>query len=959
MRTVIQILLTVVLLTAGVTAFAQEKQGKDVAVPKIKDALQRVTLSGQELGGEIDRRINDLIYKNYMVVDVDKNWLDHFRFRKDRGNAGFVYYGIGKLMDAGSLFTAYSGDPNVAARTQYLIDELRKTRDPSGYLGFWTVEPNNWQDHINWILHEQEYILLALVRHYRATGNQQSLEDAKIMADYIRQSFPKNEDGIYYIEPGISIAGICEAFVELYQVTGDEKYWDYAQNLQYELHWCYEPYDEWVKKTPYTPFHLYVMLSHLYPELERYRYSGHDELLKKSYWMRQELLEEGHGAMLVTGSSSQGEHFTYNQNGEGAIEESCVTAYLLREFDSLMRLEGDMRLGNFMERSIYNALFAAQSPDGRRICYFTPFTGKRAFQSIDTFCCNGNFRRAVAEIPQKVFYRTSEGGIALNLFTDSKKAFDVNGKKVEITVSTDYPSNGEVNIAFSGEQAVPFTFRVRAPAWCEKMTATLTDKAGKIEKVSEIEPTKLPLGYFEMNRTWNPGDRLVLSMPMDWRLVRGRETQAGRVALLRGPVVFCIGEERNAHLLEKVSQVRDLVIDPASLGEVQLDSTIRPQGQKVTARAWTNQERTGEQVEVVFTEFVDPSGLDIYFRIPDLKDASPVRLMNDELFFMPKLRASHEVLAARYGPKASGELAPLFEVKGKSIASLASDYVAPAGKLDSKAVFQDSTQTGTWTVGGLRDRKASLDAPNNLTVLNSSQKVYATPLGFAYGGGSDDGLGFIANHNPSDKQESNWERHFTSALGRAISAGDWKHWLLTHPLADANSAVVVRWQSNRAVKFDNGIFIDASVCALATSNGVAVEVTAENDQGEKLELGTIYTKDATNVSGCRVATWNKWLPPGTWKSVEFRLNNNGDHNSDSVALQLSLLAPDEPILQTDVLAKFRTVFQGKMTTELGDFTKLFEDESKDTTKTLKIKLRNRTTGEISWRELANGTVLEL
>jgi len=954
MNTIVRTFFMIVLLTTGGTLFSQEK---NLAIPKVKDALQRVHLNGQELGGEINRRINDLIYKNYMVVDIDAHWLDRFRFRTDRGDTQAVYYGIGKLMDAGSLFTAYSGDPNVATRTQYLVDELRKTRDPSGYLGFWTVEPNNKQDHINWILHEQEYILLALVRHFRATGNQKSLEDAKIMADYIRQSFPKNEKGIYYIEPGISIAGICEAFVELYQVTNDEKYWDYAQNLQYELHWCYEPYDEWVKKTPYTPFHLYVMLSHLYPELERYRYSGNDELLKKSYWMLQEMLEEGHGAMLITGSSSQGEHFTYNQDGEGMVEESCVTAYLLREFDSLMRLKGDMRLGNLMERTIYNALFAAQSPNGRQICYFTPFTGKRIFQTGDTFCCNGNFRRAVAEIPQKVFYKTNEGGIALNLFTDSKKSFDINGKKVEIAVSTDYPSHGEVDIAFDCKQSTPFTFRFRAPAWCEKMTATLTDKAGNVEKVFNIEPAKLQFGYFDIDRTWKSGDHLHLSMPMDWRLIRGREMQAGHVALLRGPVIFCIGEELNSHLLDKVSRVRNLVIDPTSIGEVKRDTTIRPQGQKVTARAWTNQERTGEQVEVVLTEFVDPSGLDIYFKIPDIKDATPVRLMDDELFFMPRMTASHEVLAARYGPKASGELAPLFEINGKTIASFANDYIAPAGQLDSRAIFPDSNKTGTWTVGGLRDRKASFDAPDNLTVLNSSHKVFGTPLGFAYGSGSADGLGFIANHDPSDNQEDTWRVHFTSyALDRAIPADDRENWLLTHPLADENSAVVVRWQSNSAIKFVNGMLIDASVCSLAT---VAVEVTAENDLGEKLELGTVYTRDAIISAGCGVVTWSGWLPPGTWKSIEFRISNDGDHICDSTALRVSLVTPDKPILQSDVFAKFLTVFKGKMTTELGDFTKLFEDSSGDATKTLKLKLRNRITGEIMWRELTNGTVLEL
>jgi hypothetical protein len=91
----------------------------DVVKPRVPDKLCRVTLNQQELGGEIDRRIQNLIYQNYMVIDLDGKWLDHFRNRTDRGDRSHVYYGIGKVFDAGSLFAAYTGDPKVAARTQY------------------------------------------------------------------------------------------------------------------------------------------------------------------------------------------------------------------------------------------------------------------------------------------------------------------------------------------------------------------------------------------------------------------------------------------------------------------------------------------------------------------------------------------------------------------------------------------------------------------------------------------------------------------------------------------------------------------------------------------------------------------------------------------------------------------------------------------------------------------------
>ena len=92
---------------------------RDVVKPLIGDKLIPARLTHQEMtGGEIDRRIMDLIYRNYMVLNLDRDWLDKFRNRTDRGDTRNVYYGIGKVLDAGSLFAQYTGDPKVAQRTQ-------------------------------------------------------------------------------------------------------------------------------------------------------------------------------------------------------------------------------------------------------------------------------------------------------------------------------------------------------------------------------------------------------------------------------------------------------------------------------------------------------------------------------------------------------------------------------------------------------------------------------------------------------------------------------------------------------------------------------------------------------------------------------------------------------------------------------------------------------------------------
>ena len=380
------------------------------------------------------------------------------------------------------------------------------------------------------------------------------------------------------------------------------------------------------------------MLSHMYPDTELYRLIGGEDYLKKSLWMKQELLEQGRGGLLVTGSTSQGEYFTYNQEGSGAVGESCVTASLLRWTDSLMRLEGNMRYGDNMERAIYNALFGVQSPDGRQICYFTPFMGKRHFQQRDTFCCNGNFRRAVAELPQKVYYRTPDGGIALNLFTRSDKTFDVNGRTVEIKQETSYPNSGEVKLSFICSEPVEFPFTFRTPRWAEKSACFVGN--------APCSPDKSQLGCATLKRVWKSGDTLTLSMPMHGRFVRGRMLQDGRCALLRGPILFTFSDSLNAELLKKCPIPRDLVLDPTRIGNPVFDNRIRPDGQKVVIKVWTNPERAGDQVDVILAEFVDPDGIEGYFKVSDLKDTRPIRIMDDELLSEPRRVASGESACA-------------------------------------------------------------------------------------------------------------------------------------------------------------------------------------------------------------------------------------------------------------------------------------------------------------------------
>ena len=593
-----------------------ESKVPDQVVPKVADALQRVTLRQAELSGEIGRRINDLIYKNYMVLNLDRDFVEPFRSRPFTNE--WHYIGVGKVLDAGSLFAAYTGDPKVNERTSHLIEDLMKTRDVDGYFGHIKVQPEGRQNYLNWILHEQEYTVLGLVDNGRSCGNARSLQYARELADYVLATFPKNPN-----PEKVCTAGLPEAMLVLYGCTGDTRYLRFAADTRHgnaaaEIK-CASLRD-WQQTFETKPAHVYVMTARCYAQSELYRYEPSPQLLRMSRYMRHELLREDSGGLTVIGSASEGEHFSYAQNGKGAISESCVTAYIIRWLDSLMRLEGDLRYGDIMERTVYNALFAAQDPAGRRLRYFTPFTGPRDYYGNDGFCCPGNYRRIVAELPQKVYYRCS-GGVAVNLFTPSKKVIALEkDRSVAIEQRTDYPSSGRVSIRVSPTQPMQFPLRLRIPRWCPLVTVQINS-----EPPVAVSPGAQP---YELSRTWKPADVVTLDLPMPWRLIRGRKVQEGKVALMRGPVVYCIGTAQNAKLLKKYPDPAELTLNPATLGEVVSDTSVRPDGRMVTVQALppgTN----AAPVTVVLTEFVDPSGIATYFRIPNLSKAVDDELMSD------------------------------------------------------------------------------------------------------------------------------------------------------------------------------------------------------------------------------------------------------------------------------------------------------------------------------------------
>ncbi len=611
MRSILQPILLIALLLAAENVLAD-------------DCMTPIGLGDIKAAGEIGRRIGLTINNNLLALDTENSFLVPFRQRNQESG----YIGLGKLIDATVRFAAYSQDEKVLALKKHLVAEAIKTQEPDGYIGILIPKSRLWGVYD---IHEMSYLVLGLTNDYKYFGEEASLAAAKKLADFIITTWSAEPSRI----PGGTgkranmygvTTGLDGALLTLHEQTKDPKYRDFCVNSeQYKL----ADWNSAIKMDePGKPYnmdderHAYIFMCLCVAQLQLYTQQPDPKLLKQTQQALDFLTRQD--GLLISGSCSLQEAWHDNQAGSGNVSESCATAYLIRLMERMLRITGEPQFGNIMERAVYNALFAAESPDGRSLRYFCALEGNRTYFDRDTFCCPNNYRRIMAELPAMICYR-SNGGVAVNLYTESTTKIDLGeGRGVTIQQETDYPTSGSVKITVIPSETMEFPLRLRIPGWCSKAQLVIN-----CETPVNVSPGK---DFYEMLRIWKPSDSVTLEMAMPWRLVRGRKSQEGRAALMRGPVVFCIGAANNAELLKNYEKPGELILDPASFGTPVADTSVRPGGLKVLAKAWPPESETKEAapLEVVLTEFVDPSSITTYFRLSDTEKTVEDELMNEK-----------------------------------------------------------------------------------------------------------------------------------------------------------------------------------------------------------------------------------------------------------------------------------------------------------------------------------------
>ncbi len=493
------------------------------------------------LSGYLGTRVQNNERARLLEVDED-DLLDAFE-RREVPHQDWQGEHVGKFLHAATLAWQYSKDAALKAKLDRVVARLLKAQEADGYLGTYP-SARRWTSWDVWV---HKYDLLGLLTYYRYTGEPQVLAAATRVGDLLCATFPAKKSIIQAGEHmGMAATSVLEPMVLLYRTTGEAKYLDFAR---YVLRAWDEPGGPRLIHTLLTQkdVHLtangkaYEMMSNLVGLCELARATGDRSLLMPVENAWRDIVAH---QLYITGTTSHREHFAQPfdlPNDPGSdIGETCVTVTWIQLNTQMLRLTGESRFANELERSYYNHLAASQQPDGAKWCYYTPLEGQKPYTN-STNCCLSSGPRGMALLPQIAYLKylhNGSQGLAVNLFETSKAKLSLGDQSVTIEQQSGFPRVGSSLLTLRMARPATFGLKVRTPSWA----APLMLRVGKSRSISGARE-----GWTVMApRLWKDGDQVRISFNLSARIVAGEHSNAGRAATLWGPLVLAYDENLNA-----------------------------------------------------------------------------------------------------------------------------------------------------------------------------------------------------------------------------------------------------------------------------------------------------------------------------------------------------------------------------------------------------------------------------
>ena len=474
-----------------------------------------------------------------------------------------------KYMEACAHVYGITKEQSILDQLDPLIDVIAAAQEDDGYISTpmqLRDDKERWTDLHDHELYNMGHLLTAASVHHRITGKRNFLQIAINLADYLCEVFNPCPPELAHF--GFNPSNTMGA-VDLYRVTGEEKYLELAQTFVNmrgsqpggkDLNQSLVSLREETRAVGHavTAGYLYCGATDVYAE------TGEAELLTalQRIWGNAALSK-----MYITGGTSA-QHSGASQRPEfggkaGAVHEAFGYEYSLPNATAynetcaniahamwnwrMLNLTGDAKYTDIVELVLYNSMLSSMSLDGLRFCYTNPlrwYGQEHPLLSQDTYerwrllycyCCPTNTARTIALL-HNWFYSVSDAGLWLHLYGGNSVSTTLaDGSAIALTQQTDYPWDDVARITIEAAPAHEVSLMLRIPGWCGDARLSINGEASDATLDGE--------SYVELRRAWKSGDVIELHLPMRPRLIKAHpkaEEIRNHVAVMRGPIVYCL-----------------------------------------------------------------------------------------------------------------------------------------------------------------------------------------------------------------------------------------------------------------------------------------------------------------------------------------------------------------------------------------------------------------------------------
>ena len=492
------------------------------------------------------------------------------------GGSVFWDSDLAKWLEASSARLEQTRDPALEARVDEIIGLFERAQLPDGYVNshILTWQPQHRFKNLR-DLHElycAGHLIEAAVVHSEATGQKRLLQVAKRFADNLAVRFGPRPGQIrgYCGHPEIELA-----LLRLYHLTRERHYLDLCRYFINERGQSPNFFDqEAVARLDSRPFRTghpgspYAYMQAHEPIRNQTKLVGHAVRAMYLFTAAAGLaVEDGDAELLATcerlwqdlistklyitggiGSASENEGFTrdFDLPNENAYAETCASIGLFLFGHYLLQTRLDAEYGDVMERALYNNILSGISLDGRRFFYDNPLASSGSRQRVGwpwwCPCCPPNLARLVCSLSGYLYSQRADS-IAIHHYVASEARAD----GLILRVHSGLPFAGDNAIEVQTQAPVEKTLFFRIPGWAGNYKFT-------INGVNVTPPVED--GYATVRRTWVSGDRIDLNfeLPVRTKFCRYEvDFNRGRLALTRGPLVYCLEQVDNGAALDAVT----------------------------------------------------------------------------------------------------------------------------------------------------------------------------------------------------------------------------------------------------------------------------------------------------------------------------------------------------------------------------------------------------------------------